>query len=141
MARLSDHLRQQIIERARGRCEYCQTQQVIVVSMEIDHIVPESVGGETILDNLCLACMGCNGFKLDFQIGIDPQTEQVMPLFNPRTQIWHDHFQWSEEGVHIVGLTPTGRATIVRLQMNREPVLRSRRLWVEAGWHPPKREP
>lgn len=38
--------------------EACQTQQVIVVSMEIDHIVPESAGGETTLANLCLACVG-----------------------------------------------------------------------------------
>ncbi len=140
MARISDNLRQQVIERARERCEYCQTQQIIVVAMEIDHIVPESTGGETNLDNLCLACVGCNGFKLDFQIGIDPDTEKESPLFNPRTQNWHEHFKWNDDGLNIIGLTATGRATVVRLRMNRDAVVNSRRRWVEAGWHPPSDE-
>jgi hypothetical protein len=140
MARIPDKLRQQVIERARGRCEYCQTQQIIVVSMEIDHIIPESANGKTNLDNLCLACIGCNGFKLDFQIGIDPDTEQEASLFNPRTQRWNDHFRWSDGGLQVIGLTATGRATIVRLRLNRGAVVNSRRHWVEAGWHPPKGE-
>jgi hypothetical protein len=140
MARISNNLRQQVIERARERCEYCQTQQIIVVAMEIDHIIPESVGGETNLDNLCLACVGCNGFKLDFQIGIDPDTKKESSLFNPRTQNWHEHFKWNDDGLNIIGLTATGRATVVRLRMNRDAVVNSRRRWVEAGWHPPSDE-
>lgn len=140
MAYISENLRQQVTERARGRCEYCQTQQVIVVSMEIDHIVPESAGGETTPDNLCLACVGCNGFKLDFQSGIDPETEQESQLFNPRVQNWRDHFQWSDDGLRVRGLTAIGRATITRLRMNRDAVVNSRRRWVEAGWHPPKEQ-
>lgn len=139
MTYISESLRQRVTERAYGCCEYCQTQQVIVVSMEIDHIVPESAGGETTLDNLCLACVGCNGFKLDFQIGIDPETEQEAQLFNPRVQDWHDYFQWSDDGLQVIGLTATGRATIVRLRMNREVVVNSRRRWTQAGWHPPKK--
>lgn len=138
MAYLSDKLRQRVIKRANGRCEYCQTQQVIVVSMQIDHILPESAGGDSTLDNLCLACIGCNGFKLNFQQAIDPQTGQDVDLFNPRLQKWGDHFQWRDDGLEILGLTPTGRATIIRLRMNRDAVIESRRRWVEAGWHPPK---
>ncbi len=83
MARISDEIRQQIIERAHGRCEYCQTQQVIVVSMEVDHIIPEVAGGKTTLDNLGYACVGCNGFKLDFQVSPDPETGQEAALFHP----------------------------------------------------------
>lgn len=137
MARISDSMRQQVIQRARGRCEYCRTQQIIVVSMEIDHIIPQSAEGKTDLDNLCLACVGCNGFKLDFQIGIDPETEIETPLFNPRIQNWNDHFRWSDDNLRIIGLTAAGRATVVRLRMNRDAVVNSRRRWVEAGWHPP----
>lgn len=137
MAHIPNYLREQIVERASGRCEYCQTQQVIVVSMEIDHIVPEAAGGETKLDNLCLACVGCNGFKLAFQTGIDPETNEETSLFNPRVQDWNDHFRWSEDGLRVVGLTAIGRATIMRLRMNRQGVAASRRRWVEAGWHPP----
>lgn len=138
MARISDQLRQQVIQRANGCCEYCQTQQAIVVVMQIDHIVPESAGGDTILDNLCLACAGCNGFKLDFQTSVDPETDEVVALYNPRKQRWSEHFQWSEDGTQLMGLTPTGRATIIRLKINREAVIMARKRWVEAGWHPPK---
>ena len=105
--------------------------------MEIDHIVPESVGGETALENLCLACVGCNTFKYSFQTGIDPETDKESTLFNPRTQSWSDHFNWNEDGTLVVGLTATGRATVERLHMNRSDVVESRQLWVFAGWHPP----
>ncbi|MFZ4828806.1 MAG: HNH endonuclease [Phototrophicaceae bacterium] len=138
MAYLSESLRQQVSERAQGRCEYCQTQQVIVVSMVIDHIVPESAGGSSDLDNLCLACISCNAFKQDFQTGIDPETQTEWRLFNPRYDVWHNHFHWSDDGIMLVGLSPEGRATILRLKMNRLAVCESRRLWVTVGWHPPK---
>ncbi len=138
MARIAETLRQQVIDRAHERCEYCQTQQAIVVSMEIDHIIPESRGGATALDNLSYACIGCNGFKLDFQTSIDPETGQETPLYNPRTQNWHEHFRWSDDAIRLIGMTPTGRATIARLRINRDVVVEARRLWVTAGWHPPK---
>ena len=138
MAHISDALRQEITERAHGLCEYCQTAQIIVVTMEIDHIEPQVAGGETHSDNLCLVCRGCNSFKQDFQTGLDPDTEQNVTLFNPRTQQWEQHFQWSDTGITLIGLTATGRATIQRLRMNREGILTSRRLWVQAGWHPPR---
>jgi hypothetical protein len=138
MAYLSEALRQQIIERAHGRCEYCQTQQVVVVSMEIDHIVPESAGGASDLDNLCLACISCNGFKQDFQTGIDPETRAELRLFHPRQDLWSEHFYWSEDRITLLGRSPKGRATIMRLKMNRSAVCESRRLWVSVGWHPPK---
>lgn len=138
MARVSDQLRQQVEERAHGLCEYCQTAQIIVVTLEVDHIKPVVDGGQTVLPNLCLTCRGCNGFKQDFQTGIDPDTEQEIELFNPRTQHWDDHFKWSADSLTIVGLTPIGRATINRLRMNRQGIIVSRQLWVEAGWHPPK---
>src|SRR6185437_3464820 len=118
-------------ERAHGRCEYCGTAQAIVVEMEVDHIVPRIAGGTSDLDNLCLTCVGCNGFKLTFQSGIDPDTGEEAPLFHPREQRWEEHFGWSADGAHVLGLTPIGRATVVRLHMNRERMVESRRLWVE----------
>jgi hypothetical protein len=138
MARISNALRQQVIERAQGLCEYCQTAQIIVVTMEIDHIVPQIASGETNLDNLCLTCRGCNSFKQAYQTGVDPRTDEEILLFNPRIQIWHQHFHWSKDGTLIVGLTPTGHATIERLHMNREEIIASRQLWVQVGWHPPQ---
>jgi hypothetical protein len=138
MAYLSETLRQAVINRAKSCCEYCQIQKLVVVYMEIDHIIPESQGGKTISENLCLACVGCNGFKLDFQTGIDPKTKQETKLYNPRTQKWYEHFQWSDDSLLVLGQSAVGRATIERLRMNREEIVASRRIWVEAGWHPPK---
>jgi hypothetical protein len=137
MTSIPDDLRQQVIDRAGGRCEYCQAPLAIVVEMEVDHIRPQSVGGLTEADNLCLACAGCNGFKLAFQEAEDPETGETTSLFNPRAHKWDDHFSWSEDGAIAIGLTPTGRATIARLRMNRERMVAARRLWAQAGWHPP----
>ncbi len=137
MAHIPEALRNYVVQRAHGLCEYCQTAQIIVVTMEIDHIVPEGADGLTIETNLCLTCRGCNSFKQDFQTSIDPEDGSRYPLFNPRTQLWHDHFRWREDGLYIIGLTSIGRATINRLRMNRDGIVASRRLWVQAGWHPP----
>ncbi len=137
MSYIAQTLRQQVIERAHSRCEYCLTSQAIVVEMEIDHVVPESAGGQTAANNLCLTCVGCNGFKLAFRTGADPETGEQTPLFNPRVERWEEHFGWSEDGTHVLGLTPVGRATVVRLRMNRQQMVDARRLWVQAGWHPP----
>ena len=63
MTSIPARLRQQIFARANGLCEYCQTAQVIVITMEIDHIIPQVAGGKTDSNNLCLACVSCNNFK------------------------------------------------------------------------------
>ena len=99
--------------------------------------MPESKGGLTERENLWLACHSCNKFKGDRTQAIDPQTEEVVSLFNPRTQNWPEHFRWSLDGALIIGLTPYGRATVEALQMNNDYVVEARRFWTLAGWHPP----
>jgi HNH endonuclease len=131
-------LRDLVVKRAKGRCEYCQTAQVIVIEMEIDHIIPVSLGGKTIAANLANTCGSCNGFKLDAVSAVDPETGETVSLFNPRAQVWREHFQWSEDGTQLIGLTPVGRATIERLKINREIAVLARERWVKAGWHPPR---
>ena len=131
-------LRQEVIERARGLCEYCQTSQLIVIALQIDHILPIALGGQTKIDNLCLACEFCNGHKNDQIQALDPKSNSVQKLFNPRTQIWNDHFQWDETSTIIIGLTPTGRATIEKLRMNDTTIVRAREIWILTGLHPPK---
>ncbi len=138
MASIGYALRQAVVERAKGRCEYCRTAQAIVVEMDVDHIIPQSAGGTSDLANLCLSCVGCNGFKLAYQTGIDLNTGEQAPLFHPRSQRWVEHFGWSVDGTQVLGLTPIGRATVARLRMNREKMVDARRLWVRAGWHPPR---
>lgn len=105
--------------------------------MAFDHIRPLSKGGETCFDNVCLACRSCNEFKGDSITALDILNQQVVPLFNPRTQIWRDHFAWSDDGTRVEGKTDVGRATILALQMNHEAVLTARKRWVSVGWHPP----
>jgi hypothetical protein len=133
-------LRQTITDRARNRCGYCQVQaEVIGQDMQIDHIIPEAEGGETEEANLWLACVSCNQRKAVRTRVLDFQTGELVPLFNPVAQLWYDHFRWSEDGTEMVGLTPTGRATIDALQLNRNLLLKSRKRWVLAGFHPPER--
>jgi hypothetical protein len=104
--------------------------------MTIDHIVPEAQGGPTTFDNLCFACRRCNEFKGSATTARDPLTGQIVPLFNPRTQTWGDHFTWDASGIRLIGLTAIGRATIIALKMNNEVIVDTRRRWVSVGWHP-----
>ena len=105
--------------------------------LEIDHILPESLGGLTDEENLWLACSLCNDHKGDRIAALDPETGEIVRLFNPRFQEWHEHFTWNETSDRIIGLTPIGRATVIALNLNRFSLVRARQLWNIAGWHPP----
>jgi hypothetical protein len=136
---ISAALRQRVAEATRFRCGYCHTaQRVVGPLLEIDHIFPEVRGGTSDEDNLVLACPMCNSHKADKCETIDPETNQTVPLFNPRRDVWNEHFEWVEEGTVIRGKTPVGRATVIALQMNHPDMVNARRLWVVAGWHPPQ---
>lgn len=127
-----------IIERARGRCEYCQSwMQYATQSFVFEHIIPISRDGETKLENLALACGGCNQHKHIKVEAPDPVDRKPAPLYNPRRQRWQDHFGWDEDYTHVVGLTPTGRATVEALKINRSGVVNMRNLLRTAGKHPP----
>ncbi len=135
---ISSRLRRQLKEDAGSRCGYCLSDEALTgVPLTVDHIIPLAAGGRTTRENLWLACRPCNEFKGDRTHAEDPETGETVPLFNPRTQNWHEHFAWSDDGTHIVGRTPTGRATVVALQLNRPMLVRARRRWVLVGWHPP----
>lgn len=104
--------------------------------MQVDHIDPM---GSDELENLCLACWNCNNHKRQATEVVDPQTGERTIMFNPRTQIWGEHFEWINSATMIRGLTPVGRATVARLKMNRPVVVVARQRWVEGGYHPPTR--
>lgn len=136
--RVPKAVRRRVAEAAGYRCGYCLTSQEIVGPLlEIDHLMPEALGGSSDESNLWLACPHCNGAKAARIEGIDPQTGQAAPLFNPRLEQWADHFIWSDGGALIEGLTPVGRATVESLKMNHPDIVATRRLWMEVGWHPP----
>lgn len=123
---------------ARRRCGYCLAQEKVVgAPMELDHLLPESLGGKTEEANLWLACPGCNARKADRIAAKDPASGRTVRLFNPRRQLWKHHFHWSPEADEIFGTTATGRATVAALQLNRPALVIARREWVAVGWHPP----
>ncbi len=124
---------------AQNRCGYCLSPQHLVMArLEIEHIVPVSKQGSNNEPNLWLACPLCNRHKGNKTEAADPETNQVVPLFNPRTQVWFEHFQWSEDGIRIIGRTSIGRATVKTLRLSCDlDALEVRSYWVMAGWHPP----
>lgn len=137
MSELSwDAIKQRVHERANGGCEYCQTsEENSGQTMQIDHIDPEAGNG---VENLCLSCWNCNNHKRRATSVLDPETGIYVPLYNPRTQQWNEHFEWINEAAHMRGLTSIGRATIVRLKMNRPAIVIARQRWAAGGYHPPK---
>lgn len=141
MSRISipREIRERIAIQAKRRCGYCLTAEAIVVTpMELDHIVARALGGLTVEEkNLWLACSLCKDHKADRIAALDVISGEIVRLFNPRTQSWLEHFQWSAGGDLIIGLTPTGRATVSALNMNRACLVVARRAWVAVGWHPP----
>jgi hypothetical protein len=134
-------LRRRVRQQAGDRCGYCRSPQYLVLGpLEIEHLIPLSAGGTSVEENLWLSCRMCNCFKAGQTDGLDPASQQRVPLFDPRRQHWMDHFNWSNDGTHVTGTTPIGRATVLALQINNPIAVTVRRIWVSAGWHPPKDE-
>lgn len=131
--------KQTVERRARGVCEYCRSQVSFSSQpFSIEHILPASRGGKTVLENLAFSCQGCNNHKYTAVEGLDPATGKLAPLFHPRKQSWEKHFAWSADFSLIIGITPTGRATVETLQLNREGCINLRRALYSLGKHPPK---
>lgn len=131
-------LRRQVLADAGHLCGYCRCSERITSSTHVfEHIVPEAAGGQTVRENLWRSCVHCNQHKGDSTYAPDPDTDEIVSLFNPRTEVWQEHFQWSQDGSCVMGRTAVGRATVAALQLNRELAVSARLLWVSVGWHPP----
>jgi hypothetical protein len=130
-------LRRQVVFRAGGFCEYCGlSQESQEAAFHVDHIIPRASGGPTSADNLALACVSCSLRKQSRRSCQDLQTGRTVPFFNPRRQLWSDHFRW--DGLTVVGVTATGRATVVSLKLNRPLILAIRAEEAIRGRHPPR---
>jgi len=126
-------LRAVVWRRAGSRCEYChlEQEQTPFARFHVEHVVARKHGGPTELANLALACDRCNLHKGSNLAGLDPDTDSLVPLFNPRTQQWDEHFL--RAGPRILGRTATGRATVAVLCFNSARRLRLRARLVAAG--------
>src|SRR5438067_79744 len=113
MADISEAILQRLRREAGPRCGYCRTSAIIIGQpLTVEHLQPVALGGSSSEDNLWLSCRRCNEFKGVQVEALDPETGLVVPLFNPRRQVWREHFSWSNTGTHIQGVTPSGRATV-----------------------------
>jgi hypothetical protein len=107
--------------------------------LEVEHVIPVARGGTDEESNLWLSCPLCNRCKADRTQARDPETGEETTLFNPRQQVWSEHFRWSADGLRIIGQTSVGRATVAALHLADDPdALLVRAFWVLAGWHPPR---
>ncbi len=136
--RLSSALRRLIAERSHFCCEYCWSQERYSPdSFSSEHIFPLSRGGTNDPDNLAFSCQGCNNRKYTSVEAIDPVTQKTVALYHPRRQIWDEHFAWNQYCSLVIGISPTGRATVEKLKLNRSGLANLRRVLFEIHEHPP----
>ena len=128
-------MRRAVTSRAHGCCEYCGVpNDAMLAAHEPDHIIGEQHGGQTTLDNLAYACFRCNRLKGPNIATYDPQTAELTPLYNPRTDPWDDHFRLN--GPFIDPLTAIGRGTTFLLRLNDEQQMLLRAELIAMGRYP-----
>lgn len=134
---LTKSQKQRVLERADYSCEYCLSRlDASPLDPNIEHIQPIDKGGTNALDNLALSCPACNSRKYVATNAVDPETGNLAALYNPRRDEWSAHFSWSDDKLEILGLTPTGRATVARLELNQINLKTHRRLLLLGNLHP-----
>jgi hypothetical protein len=127
----------QVALRSLHRCEYCHApESVFNFPFEVEHVVPLALGGVDNETNWALACRSCNVYKGTRVQCLDPETKIEVPLYHPRWEIWQEHFVVNTTTAEIIGLTPTGRATIVCLRINSQPQRLARQQWIRLGVFP-----
>lgn len=131
-ADISEKQRRFVATRAQNRCEYCLLPQSAALHKhEPDHIIPRKHGGKTDENNLALACFRCNRYKGPNVGSFDPHSNKLVAFFNPRKDIWSDHFQL--DGAIIKPLTQEARVTVKIFRLNDEDRVVERLHLMKAG--------
>jgi hypothetical protein len=135
MARwISPELRQAIADRAKLLCEYCLIAEAdTFYGCEVDHIISLKHGGSSEADNLAYACALCNRSK-GSDIGSISTTGEFIRFFNPRTDLWSDHFRLESAAIH--PLTTIGEVTAHILEFNNSARLHEREEMIRFGKYP-----
>ena len=132
------NIQRTILDLSHNYCEYCILPSNLSTDFfHYEHIIPVSLNGETVLENLARSCGLCNNNKRDKITHIDPISQNNARLYHPRNDLWANHFQWSDDDLHLVGITPIGRATIDLLKLNRVNAINLRKPLKMANLHPP----
>jgi 5-methylcytosine-specific restriction endonuclease McrA len=86
-------LKKFVAERAAFRCEYCRiAESDSNYAYHLEHIISRQHGGSDDADNLAYSCSICNWKKGSNIATILEKGGPFVPLFNPRTDDWFDHF-------------------------------------------------
>jgi hypothetical protein len=134
--RLPEELSRAVRVRAGGRCQYCLMHESLQgATFHLEHVIPLCKGGRSDLDNLVLACPGCNLHKAGGITASDPAIGQETRLFHPLRQSWPEHFRFKL--YQIEGLTAGGRATADALNLNHARRQRIRQVEEAFGLYPP----
>jgi hypothetical protein len=137
VAKRKSDLHERVRLRAAERCEYCQLpQQYDPLPFHVEHIISKKHRGRSTTGNLALSCGSCNLHKSSNIAGLDAATGKLTRLFNPRRDVWHEHFSW--EGPTLVGITSVGRTTVDVLYVNNPERQRLRSLLIKLGVFPPR---
>lgn len=138
MGKISKKVKHFVADRAKYCCEYCLSQAKFSPGyFSIEHVIPSTKAGSDELENLAYSCLACNSHKFTAVLALDPLSGLEAPLYNPRLDIWNEHFRWSGDCSELIGISATGRATIERLHLNRINVVNLRLLLTPIGKHPP----
>ncbi len=122
-------LRRVVAERTKNCCAYCLQPEVFAFcSHEIDHVIAEKHGGETVAGNLALACKLCNTYKGSDIASVDPESREIVRLYQPGRDRWSEHFRL--EGAELVPLSAIARTTVWLLELNRAERLEERPFWL-----------
>lgn len=125
---------EQVRQRGGETCEYCCIpEQFDPLPFQVDHVIARQHGGQTVLENLALACLSCNNRKGPNIAGIDRRsgTDKVVRLYHPRNDVWGEHFEWN--GAVLEGLTSIGRTTVYVLGINLPHRVALRQTLIEEG--------
>ncbi len=89
--------RRNIFARDRNHCQYCG-ERYPTSELSLDHIIPRSMGGKPVWENMVCSCMKCNvkkGGRTPRQAGLKLIQKPVKPKRNPLVHVHLGHQRYS----------------------------------------------
>ena len=132
---ISEGFRELVAARAAYLCEYCLIHEMdTFLDCQVDHIISLKHDGQAEPDNLAYACAFCNRSKGSDVGSVLLPSRQFTRFFNPRTDLWADHFRLS--AATIVPVASIGRATARILGFNGDDRILERQTLIAMGRYP-----